>query len=250
MQPDHVAFRDAISRRIVRRGLVYDPCLDIGGIAMDYVMIIGFVAAGLVIATLSMRTMVPLRIVGIASNLAFAAYGLLFGSLPTVVLHGILLPLNIYRLHEMRKLIKDVKTASRGDLSVDWLKPFMTRRPVAAGETLFRKGDEANDMLFLVSGRLHLDEIDVDLQPGAVAGELGFLAPGRTRTQTLVCVESGSVLQISYDKLEALYYQNPTFGFYFLRLATSRLFENIAQLERTLSERDHEILRLRESAVS
>jgi hypothetical protein len=217
---------------------------------MDYVTIIGFVAAGLVVATLSMRTMVPLRIVGIASNVAFAAYGLLFGSLPTVVLHGILLPLNIHRLHEMRKLIKDVKTASRGDLSIDWLKPFMTKRAVTAGETLFRKGDEANEMLFLVTGRLHLNEIDVDLQPGSVVGELGFLAPGRMRTQTLLCTESGSILRISYDKIEELYFQNPTFGFYFLRLATSRLFENIGQIERTLAERDQEILRLRKSIAS
>jgi hypothetical protein len=217
---------------------------------MDYVTIIGFVAAGLVVATLSMRTMVPLRIVGIASNVAFAAYGLLFGSLPTLVLHSILLPLNIHRLHEMRKLIKDVKTASRGDLSIDWLKPFMTKRAVTAGETLFRKGDEANEMLFLVTGRLHLNEIDVDLQPGSVVGELGFLAPGRMRTQTLLCTESGSILRISYDKIEELYFQNPTFGFYFLRLATSRLFENIGQIERTLAERDQEILRLRKSIAS
>jgi hypothetical protein len=217
---------------------------------MDYITIIGFVAAGLVIATLSMRTMVPLRVVGIVSNVAFVAYGLLFGSLPTVVLHGILLPLNIYRLHEMRKLIKDVKAASRGDLSIDWLKPFMAKRTVTAGETLFRKGDEANEMLFLVTGRLHLNEIDVDLQPGSVVGELGFLAPGRIRTQTLVCTESGSALQISYDKIEELYYQNPTFGFYFLRLATSRLFENIGQLERILAERDQEILCLRKLVAS
>lgn len=100
-------------------------------------------------------------------------------------------------------------------------------------------------MLFVVTGRLHLNEIDVDLQPGWVVGRLGFLAPGRTRTQTLVCTESRSALQISYDKIEELYYQNPTFGFYFLRLATSRLFENIGQLEQILVERDQEILCLR-----
>lgn len=210
---------------------------------------IGFVAAGLVIATLSMRTMVPLRVVGIASNVAFVSYGVLFGSVPTVVLHAILLPLNSYRLIEMLRLIREVKAASRGDLSMDWLKPFMTRRGISAGETLFRKGDAANEMLFLVSGRLHVSEIGVDLGPGAIVGELGFLAPGRTRSQTLVCTESGSVLRISYDRLEQLYFQNPTFGFYFLRLATSRLFENIGRLERLLAERDGEILRLRQAAA-
>jgi CRP/FNR family cyclic AMP-dependent transcriptional regulator len=60
--------------------------------------------------------MVPLRIVGIASNCAFVTYGILFGSVPTVVLHTILLPLNIYRLWEMLNLVKQVKVAAQGDM--------------------------------------------------------------------------------------------------------------------------------------
>lgn len=212
---------------------------------MDYITLIGFVAAGLVIATLSMRTMVPLRIIGIASNVAFVTYGLLFGSLPTVVLHAILFPLNIYRLYEMLKLLREVKAASRGDQSMDWLKPFMTKRDIRAGDVLCHKGDDAEEMYFVVRGKLRLAEIGVELQPGAIVGELGFLSPDRKRTQTIECAENGSLLTITYDRLEELYYQNPTFGFYFLRLATSRLFENISRLETRLAERDAEITRLR-----
>ena len=216
---------------------------------MDFVTLIGFFAAGLVIATLSMRTMVPLRIIGIASNVAFVTYGFYFGSLPTVVLHTILFPLNVYRLHEMLKLIREVKAASRGDQSMDWLKPFMSKRAIKAGEILFHKGDTADEMYFLVSGRLRLNELDIELQPGAVVGELGFLEPDRSRTQSLQCSQNGSLLTISYDKIEELYYQNPTFGFYFLRLASSRLFENIGRLERTLAERNAELDHLREQSA-
>jgi hypothetical protein len=185
---------------------------------MNYVTVIGFLAAGLVIATLSMRTMIPLRMVGIASNVAFISYGLLFGSVPTVMLHGILFPLNIYRLREMYILIRQVEAASKGDMSLDWLKPFMTERAITAGETLFRKGDQANHLYFVVTGKLRLEEINVALAPGAVVGELGMLAPNRERTQTLACVENGTVLEISYDRIEELYYQNPKFGFFFLLL--------------------------------
>jgi hypothetical protein len=212
---------------------------------LNYVTVIGFIASGLVIATLSMRTMIPLRIVGLLSNVAFVSYGLLFGSMPTVMLHSILFPLNIYRLREMLNLIKRVKLASKGDMSLDWIKPFMSKRAIEAGEILFRKGDEANQMFFLVDGELHLQEIDINIQPGAVVGELGMLAPSRTRTQTLVCTQGGSLLEISYDRIEQLYYQNPQFGFYFLRLSTARLFENIGRLERSLAERDQEIFALR-----
>lgn len=218
--------------------------------AVDFTLIVGFIAAGLTIATLSMRTMVPLRATGIAANIAFVSYGFLFGSLPTVVLHAILFPLNVYRLAEMLKLIRQVKAASAGDLSMDWLKPFMTRRPIEAGQILFRKGDEADHMYFVVSGRLHLHEIDVDVPPGMVVGELGMLAPHRKRTQTLECKESGVLLEIGYDKIEELYYQNPTFGFYFLRLSSARLFQNIGRLERLLEERDAELDRLRAAAAA
>ncbi len=212
---------------------------------MDVVSIVGYAAAGLVVATLSMRTMVPLRVIGIASNVAFIAYGLLIGGTPIVVLHAILLPLNVWRLMEMRKLIAEVKSASAGDLNMDWIKPFMSKRTIEAGEILFRKGDEADRMFFVVRGRLRLHEIDLDVAPGAVVGELGLLAPGRKRTQTLECTESGSLLEIGYDKIEELYYQNPTFGFYFLRLSSARLFENIERANRLLAERDAELDRLR-----
>jgi hypothetical protein len=217
---------------------------------MDYVTLIGFLAAGLVIATLSMRTMIPLRVIGLASNVAFVTYGILFGSLPTVILHGILFPLNVYRLYEMLRLIKQVEEATKGDMSLGWLKPFMSERAIAVGETLFRKGDHANHLYFLVSGRLHLNEINLDIMPGSVVGELGMLAPERTRTQTLVCTESGALLEISYDKIEQLYYQNPKFGFYFLRLSTARLFDNIKRLEGALRERDEEVLSLRKALAS
>jgi CRP/FNR family cyclic AMP-dependent transcriptional regulator len=212
---------------------------------MDVTTVIGFVAAGLSIAAHSMRTMVPLRATGIANNFAFMTYGFLFGSLPTMVLHAILFPLNVYRLSEMLKLVKAVKSASAGDLNMDWLKPFMSHRTITKGQILFRKGDEADHMFFVVDGRLHLHEIDVDIPPGTVVGELGMLAPSRKRTQTLECTESGSILTIGYEKIEQLYYQNPTFGFYFLRLSSARLFQNIARLERLLAERDAELDRLR-----
>ena len=101
---------------------------------MDYVTLIGFLAAGLVIATLSMRTMIPLRVIGLASNVAFVTYGILFGSLPTVILHGILFPLNVYRLYEMLRLIKQVEEATKGDMSLGWLKPFMSERAIAVGD--------------------------------------------------------------------------------------------------------------------
>ncbi|MCB1495830.1 MAG: cyclic nucleotide-binding domain-containing protein [Bauldia sp.] len=216
---------------------------------MDYASLIGFFAAGVSIATMSMKTMVPLRIVGICSNITFVIYGLLIWSLPLLALHAVLLPLNVYRLREMLKLIRDVRTASEGSLSMDWLRAYATERAIVAGDILFRKGDAANEMFLLVAGRLRLRELDIELEPGVVVGEMGLLAPGRERTQTLECIEDGEVLRVTYDKIRELYFQNPSFGFYFLQLTTSRLFENIGRLETRLAEREREVEHLHRKAA-
>ena len=120
---------------------------------------------------------------------------------------------------------------------MDWLKPFTSTHRLRQADILFRKGDTADAMFFVVSGRYRLEELGMGVLPGQVVGELGLLAPDQTRTQTLVCAEDGEMLQITYEQLKQLYYQNPQFGFYFLQLAAGRLFENIARLERELAAR-------------
>jgi len=50
------------------------------------------------------------------------------------------------------------------------------------------------------------------------------------------CISDGLILSVSYDQVEQLYVQNPAFGFYFLKLMTSRLFQNIDRLEQRLAQ--------------
>jgi CRP/FNR family transcriptional regulator, cyclic AMP receptor protein len=195
----------------------------------------GYLAAVLVFLTFYMKTMIPLRIVGICSNCAFIAYGYLGGLYPVLILHLILLPLNGLRLREMLRLTKQVREAAQTDLQMDWLKPFTSTRRMSAGDILFRKGDAASVLYVIVSGRCRLTELGIDILPGQVVGELALLAPDQSRTQTLQCIENGEVLQITYEQVRQLYCQNPQFGFYFLQLSTRRLFQNIARLESELA---------------
>jgi CRP-like cAMP-binding protein len=177
--------------------------------------------------------MVPLRSAAIASNVFLAGYALLAHS-PTFFLYVTLVPINAIRLHQMIQLVRKVKAATQGDLSMNWLKPFMTKRQYHAGELLFRKGDRAEEMFFTVTGKFRVVELGIDLPPGQIVGEMGLLAPDNRRTQSLECIESGEVLAITYDKVRELYFQNPTFGFYFLRLTTERLMQNISRLEKAV----------------
>ena len=61
-------------------------------------------------------------------------------------------------------------------------------------------------------------------------------SPDNRRTQTVECIEDGDVLAITYDKLLELYFQNPEFGYYFLRLTSERLLQNIARLEAVIEQ--------------
>src|SRR5947199_950192 len=189
------------------------------------------------VVTYYMRTMVPLRIVGIIGNLFFIAYGYFYPQYLTLILYLGILPINIYRLVEMRRLIDQVKQSSNTDRSMDWLKPFMTKRTYKKGDVLFRKNDRAYEMYYVVSGKFLVSEIGVTIPAGQVFGELGLLAPDNRRTSSVECVETGVVLTITYDKVQELYFHNPTFGIYFQRLATGRLLQNMTRLETMLAQR-------------
>jgi hypothetical protein len=64
--------------------------------------IVGYLASALVLATFCMREMRALRVLAIASNLAFIAYSLLAVLPPVFLLHAILLPVNAVRLLQTR----------------------------------------------------------------------------------------------------------------------------------------------------
>lgn len=210
--------------------------MDMSQLAHHAGMAGGLFATIFVVATYTMRTMIPLRVFGILTNLALIAASIPTHNYPVLVLHGVLLPLNAWRLHQMLQLVRDVKRSVNSDLSMEWLKPFMTERKCEAGEELFYKDERAEEMFYIVSGRFRLVESGIELPVGAIVGELGMLSPSHTRTQTLECIESGVVLGVSYRQVEELYVQNPEFGFYFLRLASARLFQNIDTLEKRLAQ--------------
>lgn len=193
---------------------------------VEPVEIIGYVASVLVFSTFYMKTMIPLRVVGICSNIVFIVYGW-FGALyPVVILHVLLFPLNVVRLFQLKKLIADVRKASQGNLSMEWLIPYTTREFFSKGDILFRQGEVADSMYFVVKGRLRIDETDVTLNEGEIVGEIGLFSPMKERTATLVCETDIETLTASEDKLMQLYYQNPNIGFYLTRLIIGRLLEN------------------------
>lgn len=199
--------------------------------------ILGLLGGIFYVASVSMKTIIPLRIAGIASTFFFLGYGIFAPALPTAFMYAMLLPLNTYRLYQIRELIKKVRVAAGGDLSMDWLEPFTTRRGYRKGKILFQKGDPADEMFLIVKGKYLVKELGIELLPGHIIGEMGLLTADNSRTQSVVCIQSGHCLAITYDKVRELYFENPEFGFHFLQLTSQRLLQNVARLEAQLALR-------------
>lgn len=187
---------------------------------------VGYLASLLVFCAFYMKTMIPLRWVAIASNVAFIAYGIAGRVYPVLLLHVVLLPLNCFRLQQMRALIRRVREASAGDMSMEWLIPLMSHHKLEPGHVLFKKGDKANSMYLILHGSVRLVELDITLGPGTLTGEIGLFAPENRRTGTAVCESAVEIGAITDAKVLQLYYQNPAFGFSMFRLVVRRMLEN------------------------
>jgi cyclic nucleotide-binding protein len=225
LDPNNITY-DALFNRLVEIVLVNITLANM----------FALVGAIFFVATLLMQTMVPLRIANMAGCTFFATFGALSGNVATFLLYLLLLPINAVRLRQMLKLVKKARNATQGDMSMGWLKPFMTERRYRRGDRLFKKGDAATEMFLTVTGRFLVKEIGVELPPGRLMGELGFLTTNKRRTGTVECIEDGQVMTITYERLLEIYFQTPQFGYYFLVLTSQRLLENIARLEGIIAQ--------------
>lgn len=187
----------------------------------------GYAACALVFLTFCMKTLLPLRLVAILSNIAFIIYGFGAEVVPVLVLHTVLLPLNLLRTYQQFRLQLRVQRAARGDLSVDQLLPLMERRRVRAGRVIVRQGDHADFMFFISRGRVRLEQADIELGPGNLLGEIGLFADDRLRTDTIVATEDSEICVLELSRVESLLHSNPEFAFYLLRLITRRLQQNL-----------------------
>jgi CRP/FNR family cyclic AMP-dependent transcriptional regulator len=198
---------------------------------MNWIDAIGYLASALVFVTFCMRTMIPLRIVAIASNLCFVAYGFFGHVYPVLFLHLILLPMNGWRTIEMMRLVRRVQAASKGDLSIEALRPFMTNSRCTVGDILFCRGDDGDRLFFILEGELEVEESGNMLRPGSLFGEIALFSPTHRRTQTARCLTDVELLWITEKSLAQVCYQSPAVSFHLLRLIAAHLLGDVRRLE-------------------
>ena len=190
-------------------------------------IVLQVIAASLSFVSFTRRGMLPLRAFAIASNVFFVAYASIDALWPTAVLHAVLFPLNVKRLLDIRRLTAEVKRARAASDIAHLLLPHMSRRLRKAGDVLFRAGDTADSMIYVASGSLRIEGLAVELGAGELIGEIGLFAPDRKRTQTLVCATDCELYVMTDDMVFRLFYQDPSLGFYFMRLVVGRLQRDV-----------------------
>ena len=151
--------------------------------SLNWIQLVGYAASLLVFSTFYMKTMIPLRSVAIASNVAFLTYGYFASLYPVFLLHLVLLPLNVLRLRQMYGLKERLRRSlERREMSLEWMLPFVKRESFKAKEPLFHKGDAANKLYYLERGTVSLPEVDRTVHAGDIVGEMGVFSPFKERT--------------------------------------------------------------------
>jgi hypothetical protein len=202
---------------------------------LDSVLVFGWIETGAALFATFCRTMIPLRAASVVASFAGGLGAALGGGLAGLVQHAILLPVHLIRLREMTRLIASVKLASETDLNVEWLEPFMHGSRHDDGAILFAQGDVADAAFMLVDGAIDLVELGAALTPGTLFGEMAMFTRNGRRTATARCRGRCRVLRISYQEFEQLYFQNPQFGLYLMRLIVRRFEDNLDQARQQIA---------------
>jgi CRP/FNR family transcriptional regulator, cyclic AMP receptor protein len=190
---------------------------------MTLAYVLGFIGAALMLASYMMHSMLPLRLVALAACVFLVLYGALAQAMPTLLLYGLLVPINIKKALAVHKLVKAIEHAKDDTPVAEWLLPHMTRRVATAGTVMWNKGDAAHEMIYLESGLLRLVEHGELIGPGAIVGEIGLLSPDNRRTLSISCETDCVLFSLSAEGMAQLYYQNPKLGFHVVRLIVARL---------------------------
>lgn len=202
--------------------------------AIILIEVVGWTASALTIATYAMNTMMPLRILALGSSVCFVIYGTVLQLWPLLVMELVLLPINSFRLWQLISLRRHVRVTegeSTNDFSV--IRRYGKVRYIAAGTTIFKRGDSVDNLYFLSEGRVLIEEYGLELEGADIFGEIAFFTDAAARTATARCLENAVVYTLDEKQFMRLQFEDPSFGLSVMRTITRRLQQNAARLAPT-----------------
>jgi hypothetical protein len=195
------------------------------GRAFAMTAMLAYVASALTVGSLGMKTMLPLRIFALVGNVIFVAYGMLEHLWFVLLLNLVIVPVNVWRLVEIKRLIQNVRDAANENHVFDALMPFARRLTPKRGEMIIRKGDPSDSLYLVLEGSLWVEEAKAELGAGTVVGEIGVLSGTRKRTATVTAKTDCVLARVSADDFQQVYFTHPSVGLSLVRLVIDRLVE-------------------------
>ena len=96
---------------------------------------------------------------------------------------------------------------------------------LAAGDVLFRVGEEAHDMYVVIEGALEVrvgDKVVESASAGAMLGEMALIDDSK-RTATVVAAAPSKLVPINLRRFHFLVQQNPFFASHVMKVMVERL---------------------------
>ena len=179
---------------------------------MDTVSLFGWVAASFVLSSFYFRNMASLRLAAIASNMLFITYAVLANAWPILVLHCLLFPLNLWRLLELHNLRRALMGSSLVQVPAVRLLPLMQKSRSKQGSVIFKKGDTADHVYYLLRGKILLQDGKKLVTDGQLLGLTGVFSNERRRTDSALCLTDVEYGVISAERFRELVRQDPVLG--------------------------------------
>jgi len=186
----------------------------------------GYAASLLVFVAFYMKGMVPLRVVAIASNIAFITYAWIDGLMPILVLHGALLPLNLLRLLQLRRLEHKVERAVEDERSIELLLPLMRRVTIRSAEMLCGGRCVSDELYYIVKGTLYLPEVKKEIGPGFWFGEIALFSHAAQKPVRAIAKTECVAMVLTGKAALAALVQQPQLGIPLLRVVMVTTLQN------------------------
>jgi len=193
---------------------------------------VGWLGAALQVATFAMNSMIPVRILAMASSVCFIIYGGVFHLWPLLTVALVLLSVNAYRLYELialRRLVTHMTDESETDFSA--AMAYGKKRVIPAGDVIFKKGDRVDSLYYLAEGRVEIEDQNVSVVAGNIFGEMAFFNKSAVRSATVRCVEDTVVYELDEKRFTRVQYEDPEFAMAVMRTVTRRLVANAAHTQ-------------------
>jgi phosphoserine phosphatase RsbU/P len=108
-----------------------------------------------------------------------------------------------------------------------WPIAFMCREDFRKGEYLFKIGDRAERLFYILKGQIRLPELNRSVKAGQVIGEMGLFSPSKQRSATAFAEEDVETYTMGGDQVRRLMSRDPELATNLLEVIIKRMMEHL-----------------------